>query len=75
MNAKKTLTNYAMVIVTAIIIVLLAILTGGKLLLPQNVNNLIAQNAYVFILGTGMLFCILTGGNVDLSVGAVVACK
>ncbi len=73
MNAKKTLTNYAMVIVTAIIIVLLAILTGGKLLLPQNVNNLIAQNAYVFILGTGMLFCILTGGNVDLSVGAVVA--
>ena len=73
MDVKKTLTNYAMVIVTAIVIVLLAIFTGGKLLLPQNVNNLIAQNAYVFILGTGMLFCILTGGNVDLSVGAVVA--
>ena len=38
----------------------------------QNVNNLIAQNAYVFILATGMLFCILTGGNIDLSVGSVV---
>lgn len=42
------------------------------MLLPQNVNNLIAQNAYVFILATGMLLCILTGGNIDLSVGSVV---
>ena len=42
------------------------------MLLPQNVNNLIAQNAYVFVLATGMLFCILTGGNIDLSVGSVV---
>jgi putative multiple sugar transport system permease protein len=46
--------------------------TGGKLLLPANVNNLIAQNAYVFVLATGMLLCILTGGNIDLSVGSVV---
>ena len=47
---------------------------GARLtmLLPQNVNNLVAQNAYVFILATGMLFCILTGGNIDLSVGSVV---
>ena len=42
------------------------------MLLPQNVNNLIAQNAYVFVLATGMLLCILTGGNIDLSVGSVV---
>lgn len=42
------------------------------MLLPQNINNLIAQNAYVFILATGMLLCILTGGNIDLSVGSVV---
>lgn len=38
----------------------------------KNVNNLIAQNAYVFILATGMLLCILTGGNIDLSVGSIV---
>ena len=73
MNVKKTLTDNAMVIVTALVIILLAVLTGGKLLLPQNINNLIAQNAYVFVLGAGMLLCILTGGNVDLSVGSVVA--
>lgn len=46
--------------------------TGGKILLPQNVSNLISQNAYVFVLATGMLLCILTGGNIDLSVGSVV---
>ena len=41
-------------------------------MLPQNINNLIAQNAYVFVLATGMLLCILTGGNIDLSVGSIV---
>lgn len=46
--------------------------TGGKILLPQNINNLFSQNGYVFVLGTGMLLCILTGGNIDLSVGSVV---
>ncbi|RGY96458.1 multiple monosaccharide ABC transporter permease [Clostridium sp. AM58-1XD] len=64
--------KYTMVIVLAVIIILFTAKTGGKMLLPQNVNNLIAQNAYVFVLATGMLFCILTGGNIDLSVGSVV---
>lgn len=47
--------------------------TKGTLLVPQNVTNLIAQNGYVVILAVGMLICILTGGNIDLSVGSVVA--
>ncbi|MBO6099704.1 MAG: sugar ABC transporter permease, partial [Spirochaetaceae bacterium] len=38
-----------------------------------NITNIIRQNAYVAILATGMLCCILTGGNIDLSVGSVVA--
>ena len=46
--------------------------TQGKILLPQNINNLISQNAYVFVLAAGMLLCILTGGNIDLAVGSVV---
>ena len=64
--------KYTMIIALAVIVILFTAKTGGKMLLPQNVNNLIAQNAYVFILATGMLFCILTGGNIDLSVGSVV---
>lgn len=46
--------------------------TGGKILMPNNISNLIAQNAYVLVLATGMLLCILTGGNIDLSTGSVV---
>jgi len=42
------------------------------ILLPPNITGLIAENAYVFVLATGMLLCILTGGNIDLSVGSVV---
>ena len=48
-------------------------IAGGILLKPMNIANLIFQNAYVVILATGMLICILTGGNIDLSVGSVVA--
>ena len=69
---SEILKKYTMVIVLAVVIILFTLNTDGKMLLPQNVNNLIAQNAYVFILATGMLFCILTGGNIDLSVGSVV---
>ena len=61
-----------MVLVLVIVIAFFAWQTGGAILLPMNVSNLISQNAYVFILATGMLLCILTGGNIDLSVGSVV---
>lgn len=60
-----------MVIALVVVIVLFQILTEGVLLLPLNVANLISQNAYILILAIGMLLCILTGGNVDLSVGSV----
>ncbi|MEE0419182.1 MAG: multiple monosaccharide ABC transporter permease [Lachnospiraceae bacterium] len=62
-----------MVIVLIIVFLFFTVRTGGSMILPQNINNLIAQNSYVFILATGMLLCILTGGNIDLSVGSVVA--
>ena len=64
--------KYTMVIVLVLVTLFFTWQTGGKMLLPQNVTNLIAQNAYVFILAAGMLLCILTGGNIDLSVGSVV---
>ncbi len=61
-----------MVFVLVIVIAFFSFMTGGAILLPMNVSNLISQNAYVFVLATGMLLCILTGGNIDLSVGSVV---
>jgi putative multiple sugar transport system permease protein len=61
-----------MVLILVLVVLFFTWQTGGKILLPQNITNLIAQNAYVFILATGMLLCILTGGNIDLAVGSVV---
>ncbi len=69
---KDIVKKYTMIIVLLLVTGFFAWKTGGKILLPQNINNLIAQNAYVFVLATGMLLCILTGGNVDLSVGSIV---
>ncbi len=61
-----------MILILVLVVAFFAWQTSGKILLPQNITNLIAQNAYVFILATGMLMCILTGGNIDLAVGSVV---
>ena len=64
--------KYTMIIVLVLVTAFFALRTGGKLLMPNNITNIISQNAYVFVLATGMLMCILTGGNIDLSVGSVV---
>ena len=64
--------KYTMVIALALVVLVFSLSTNGKILYPQNINNLISQNGYVFVLATGMLLCILTGGNIDLSVGSVV---
>lgn len=64
--------KYTMILALVIVIIFFSVATGGKLLIPQNIANLVAQNAYVYVLATGMLLAILTGGNIDLSVGSVV---
>ena len=75
MNKTKTLEfikKYTMIMVLVIVTAFFAWRTEGTLLMPMNISSLISQNAYVFVLATGMLLCILTGGNIDLSVGSVV---
>ncbi|MBG0829790.1 sugar ABC transporter permease [Planomonospora sp. ID67723] len=56
----------------ALIIVLFSVLTGGELLSPQNISNIMVQNSYVLILSIGMILIIIAG-HIDLSVGSVVA--
>ena len=75
MTKTKILTfvqKYTMIIALVLVTAFFAWRTQGKILMPQNITNIISQNAYVFVLATGMLCCILTGGNIDLSVGSVV---
>ncbi|MFD0852352.1 sugar ABC transporter permease, partial [Actinomadura adrarensis] len=56
----------------ALIVVLFTMLTGGDLLQPQNISNIIVQNSYILILAIGMILVIISG-HIDLSVGSVVA--
>ena len=71
-KALNFLRKYMMLIATVIVVIAFYFITDGRSLLPINIDSLISQNAYVFVLGTGMLLCILTGGNIDLSVGSVI---
>lgn len=68
----KNLKQYGMIIALVLIYSIFAVMSDYKNVAPMNVNNLIMQNSYVIVLALGMLLCCLTG-NVDLSVGSVVA--
>nr|WP_296064015.1 multiple monosaccharide ABC transporter permease [uncultured Actinoplanes sp.] len=56
----------------ALIVLLFSILTGGDMLAPQNISNIIVQNSYILILAIGMILVIIAG-HIDLSVGSIVA--
>lgn len=77
LGIKDTVKKNSMLIVLLATMVLFQVLISssgrGSLFAPSNISNLISQNSYVVILASGMLLCILTGGNIDLSVGSVVA--
>ena len=72
MKGKDFVKKYTMVLALILVFVLFTILTGGRLIMAQNISNLLLQNAYVLVMACGMLLCILTGGNVDLSVGSTL---
>ena len=50
LSFSEVLKKYTMVIVLVLVVIMFTANTKGVMLLPQNVNNLVAQNAYVFIL-------------------------
>ncbi len=68
----SALKKNAMLIVLVLVYLFFLILTHGGIFEPSSFTELINQNAYVYILGAGMLMCMLTGGNIDLSCGAFV---
>ena len=62
----------AMLIILVLVYIFFTVMTSGRMFKPTSFASLINQNAYVYILGCGMLMCMLTGGNIDLSCGAFV---
>lgn len=69
---KNNIRQYGMIIALVLIMIFFQIITGGLLLEPINITNLILQNSYILILAIGMVLVIITG-HIDLSVGSVAA--
>lgn len=72
MKTSEVIKKYTMTIALVVVFIFFSVITGGKLVQAQNISNLLLQNAYVLVMACGMLLCILTGGNVDLSVGSTL---
>lgn len=71
-KALEIFRKHTMKIVLVLIVIFFSVMTKGQMFAASSFQALIAQNAYVFVLATGMLMCMLTGGNIDLSVGSFV---
>ncbi len=71
-SASQILKDNTMLIVLVVVYLFFTWQTSGAMFTPFNFNELITQNAYVFILASGMLMCMLTGGNIDLACGSLV---
>lgn len=69
---KASLKDYGIIGALILIVIVFQIMTGGRLLAPNNVASLIQQNAYVMILTIGMTM-VIVARHIDLSVGSVVA--
>ena len=69
---KENITQYSMVIALIGIMIFFQIKSGGILLKPVNITNLILQNSYILILAIGMLL-VIVAFQIDLSVGSVAA--
>jgi len=69
---RENIRQYGMIIALGVIVVFFEVMTGGVLLRPMNITNLIMQTSYIHVMTIGMMLVIITG-FVDLSIGSVVA--
>ena len=68
----KTANKNMMLIALVVITLFFFVTTGYSNLMPANIYNVINQYSYIIILATGMLLCIVSSANIDLSVGRVM---
>lgn len=71
-NVKKILKSNTRLLILVAVYLFFCVTTSGAIFSPLNFSALVIQNAYVYILGCGMLMCMLTGGNIDLSCGSFI---
>lgn len=68
---RNHMREYGILLALIAIMAFFQIVTGGILLRPVNLTNLILQNSYIVIMAVGMLLVIVSG-HIDLSVGSVL---
>lgn len=71
-NFISILKKNTMLIVLVLVFIYFTIMTNGLMFTPLKIRSIVTDYAYVFVLSTGMLMCMLTGGNIDLSCGSFV---
>lgn len=67
---RAHLRDYAMLLSLVAIMAFFQYMTGGTLMQPLNLTNLVLQNSYIVIMALGMLL-VIVAGHIDLSVGSV----
>jgi putative multiple sugar transport system permease protein len=67
---KAHLREYGMLLSLVAIMAFFQYMTGGTLMQPLNLTNLVLQNSYIVIMALGMLL-VIVAGSIDLSVGSV----
>ncbi|MCC6495268.1 MAG: sugar ABC transporter permease [Propionibacteriaceae bacterium] len=67
-----SLRQFGMLFVLVALTILFNILTGGLVITPTNLMNLLNGNSYILVLAIGMVMVIIVG-HIDLSVGSVAA--
>ncbi len=65
------LREYGLLFALIAVMAFFQIATGGTLLRPINLTNLLLQNSYIVIMALGMLI-VIVAGHIDLSVGSVM---
>lgn len=68
---KRGAREYGLLASLIVIMVFFQVATGGALMQPLNLTNLLLHNSYIVVMALGMLMVIVCG-HIDLSVGSVV---
>ncbi|HTH59694.1 MAG TPA: multiple monosaccharide ABC transporter permease [Paraburkholderia sp.] len=67
---KSNLRDYGLLLSLVAIMAFFQFKTGGVLMQPLNITNLVLQNSYIVVMALGMLL-VIVAGYIDLSVGSV----
>ncbi|MES2262837.1 MAG: multiple monosaccharide ABC transporter permease [Pseudomonadota bacterium] len=67
---KRGLQDYGLMMSLILIMAFFQWSTGGVLMQPLNLTNLVLQNSYIVIMALGMLM-VIVAGHIDLSVGSI----